>query len=386
MARPFQLVKLTLALRLLRRKHRLSVNQLAKLTGISRRTLARLENATRGSRSVIREKRTSLLHGPRDTGRGARPVGVSARTAYRLAKALLGEEETERRLEEQTRLSRFLGPDPLYKFLDDLYHYPSFLFHDSVGNRALREEFGDDYRHSLDLLLRSGFGTRNLGARLRAFRMQHDLTLVETADLLDLSKSELHRLERSERLPSPRTRYRILRLLTLPLAGHDFSRADSPAARRASSEGSQACPEQGRGGNPRRVSPPPAAGGPTRSFDSAQDKPARRHRHEPAVSTHGGGARVSSAGLKPRPTKSAVRAEWLAAVRGALAAPPPRELEAEAGPASKLRHLWLAGSLKTKELAAALGVSQSHLIRLLRGDRRPSKRLREQLQAVASRL
>src|SRR3989338_3305064 len=61
---------------------------------------------------------------------------------------------------------------------------------------------------------------------------------------------------------------------------------------------------------------PPAAGGPPRSFASAQDKPARRHRHEPfdsaqgrpAVSTHGGGARVSSAGGETRPTQSAVRA------------------------------------------------------------------------------
>ena len=77
---------------------------------------------------------------------------------------------------------------------------------------------------------------------------------------------------------------------------------------------------------------------------------------------------------------------WLAAVRAALAAPPPRELEAEAGPASNLRHLWLAGSLKTRELAAALGVSPPHLIRLLRGDRRPSKRLQEQLAALTSRL
>src|SRR3990167_5065832 len=225
----FNLQKLARLLRELRRKSGISRNRLAKLTGLSRRTLARLEDATRGSRSVIREKRTSLLHGPRDTGRGARPAGVSARTAYRLAKALLGEEETERRLEEQTRLSRFLGPDPLYKYLDDLYHFPAFLFHDSPQQRALRAEFGDDYRHALDLLLRSGFGTRNLGARLRAFRMQHDLTLVETAALVGLSKSELHRLERSERSPSPRTRYRLLRLLTLP---SDLSRAEPREALR----------------------------------------------------------------------------------------------------------------------------------------------------------
>ena len=315
--KPLNLAKLAKALSTLRRKHRISLNQLAKLTGISRRTLARLENATRGSRSVIREKRTSLLHGPRDTGRGARPAGVSARTAYRLAKALLGEEETERRLEEQTRLSRFLGPDPLYKLLDDLYHYPAFLFHDSPQQRALRAEFGDDYGHTLDLLLRSGFGTRNLGARLRAFRMQHDLTLIETAALLDLSKSELHRLERAERSPWPRVRYRILRLLTLPAAAH------------------------------------PALRGMTLSL-----------------------------------SKGRAHQERLAALKALLAQPPPKPdaRSSEPDPLAHLRHAWLAGSLKTKELAAALGVSPPHLIRLLRRDRRPSRKLCEQLAALTSRL
>ena len=337
MFNPKQLANL---LRKLRRKSGISRNQLAKLTGISRRTLARIESGYYSA------------HGPRDTEHGPR---LSARTAMRLVKALLPPEELQRHLDELTRLSRAYGTDPLYKYLDVLYHYPAFLFHDSPMQQALREEFGDDYRHSLDLLLRSGFGTRNLGARLRAFRMQHDLTLVEAADLLDLSKSELHRLERSERSPSPRSRYKILRLLTLPIdchpepvpcvsagraegpafpSGHDFSRADSPVARRASSEGSQ--------GNPRRVSPPPA-------------------------------------GL--------ARAAWLAAVRAALAARPPAPGETgDADPLEALRHVWLAGPLKTKELAAALGVSQPHLIRLLRGDRRPSRKLSEQLAALTSRL
>ena len=367
---PFNFHRLGSLLRTLRRRKRLSVNQLAKLTGISRRTLERIEK--RNSKSEIRR---GGLHESQVTSHQSRQAGVSARTAYRLAKALLGEEETERRMEDQTRLSRSLGNDPLYKFLDDLYHFPAFLFHDSPEQRALRAEFGDDYRHSLDLLLRSGFGTRNLGARLRAFRMQHDLTLIETAALLDLSKSELHRLERAERRPSPRTRYRILRLLTLPLAGHDFSRADSmsflslgekaaaslgrqqpgragnadrePAARRASSEGSQACPEQGRGGNPRRVSPPPHSR--SRSADH--------------------GARV-------------------AALKALLAQPPPKPdaRSSEPDPLAHLRHAWLAGSLKTKELAAAVGVSPPHLIRLLRRDLRPSRKLCEQLAALTSRL
>ncbi len=344
-------------LRDLRRKTGISRNQLAQVTGISRRTLARIE-----------------------TGRWSPVAGRGARTAFRLARALLGEEETERRLEEQTRLSRFLGPDPLYKYLDVLYHYPAFLFHDSPMQQALREEFGDDYRHSLDLLLRSGFGTRNLGARLRAFRLQHDLTLVETAALLGLSKSELHRLERAERSPSPRTRYRLLRLLTLPLEGHEFTRADNPVGRRASLEGAR--------GNPRRVAPPlrpqrlGRAGEPTH--------PGGGVRSDPAAGPLVAKARAGSAGLKPRPASS--RAAWLLAVRAALAARPPAPGETgDADPLARLRHAWLArvglaGPLKTKELAAALGVSQPHLIRLLRGDRRPSKRLREQLRALTSRL
>src|SRR3989338_5713883 len=111
--KPFNLAKLAKALSTLRRKIGISLNQLAKLVGVSRRTLERIEK--RNSKSETRSPR------------------LWARTAYKLAKTLLGEEETERRLEEQTRLSRFLGNDPLYKYLDDIYHYPAFLFHDSVG-------------------------------------------------------------------------------------------------------------------------------------------------------------------------------------------------------------------------------------------------------------
>src|SRR3990172_9720025 len=193
---PSSLKRLASSLRRLRRKSGISQNQRAKVVGVSRRTLERIEK--RNSKS---ETRRGTSHGSAVAGRGTRghadpstplgmtrrwgrATGMSARTAYRLAKALLGEEETERRLEEQTRLSRFLVPDPLYKLLDDLYHYPAFLFHDSPQQRALRAEFGDDYGHTLDLLLRSRFATPNFGARLRAFPMQHHLTLIETAALL----------------------------------------------------------------------------------------------------------------------------------------------------------------------------------------------------------
>lgn len=310
-----QIAKLAKALSTLRRKHRLSVNQLAKLTGLSRRTLARIES------------RSYTGHGTPATGHQPSP-----RTAFKLARVLLGEEATQRRLDDYTRLSRFYGKDPPFKLLDLLYHYPAFLFHDSPGQAALREEFGADYRHSLDLLLRSGFGTRNLGARLRAWRMQHDLTLVETAALLGLSKSELHRLERAERQPSPRTRYRILRLLTLPqLEGHGFSRA---------------------GTAPLLLGEQPAG--------------SRRTR------------RLGRAGTCT---------ERLTCLKALLSLPPP---DSSDSPLHRLRQLWLAcpvkggaGSLKTSDLAARLGISQPHLIRLLRGDRCPSRALREKLAALA---
>jgi transcriptional regulator with XRE-family HTH domain len=332
--KPINLSGFARLLRDLRRKHRISLNQLARATGLSRRTLGRLEAA--GSKSESRnfgrkakrgKAEKQILRCAQDDRKGR---GISGRTAYKLARFLLGPEATERALEDATRLSRFLGDDPLYKYLDVLYHYPAFLFHDSPEQRALRAEFGDDYRHSLDLLLRSGFGTRNLGARLRAFRMQHDLTLIETAALLDLSKSELHRLERAERNPSPRTRYRVLRLLTSPLP--------------ESVETRKACLR----------------------------RQAQLDKRPGGISVHPCLPRAESRGASVVPL-----------LKAALAARPPAPGEAgDADALARLRHVWLAGPLKTKELAAALGVSQPHLIRLLRGDRNPSRRLREQLARV----
>lgn len=448
-------------LRKLRRKTGISRNSLAKATGLSRRTLARIEAVTRDSSLVTREQKktrskkahqspvtshpsTPLPSTSLGTGRAgqSRPPGLSPRTAFKLARALLGEEETRRVLNDATRLSRFLGNNPLYKFLDVLYHYPAFLFHRSAAETLSEvegpdafQEYARDYSGSFDLLLRSGFGTRNLGARLRAFRLQHDLTLVEAADLLDLSKSELHRLERAERSPSPRTRYRILRLLTLPsfschpelVEGPAFlslgvqaagtrrpqrlgragnaSRVTAgiqPAARRASLEGSQACPvhpeqsrgEPGRGGNPRRVSLPPAAGGPTH--------PVRGVRSDPAAGPPLVQSGTLAAGLKPRPASSrvaglrsrAARPQRLAALKVLLSLPPPppkpgarssdssRAWPRESDSLDRLRHLWLAGELSARQLALQLGISQPHLIRLLRGDRRPSRALQARLESL----
>lgn len=286
------LQRLASTLKGLRHKHRLSVNRLAKATGISRRTLARIESGLYSS-------------GARGTKHEAR--ALSPRIAARLAKLLLPREQFEQTLADATRLSHTFSsdPDPLLKLLDPLYDYPSFLFHDSPGHRALREEYGADYTHSLPLLLRSGFGTRNLGARLRAFRMQHDLTLVETADLLGLSKSELHRLERAQRQPSPGARYRILRLLTLP-----------------------------------------------------------------AVALREGGPTLAKALLSLPPP---------AVHRLGVGRPKPDALDA-------LRYYWLTSHLSTRELAADLGISQPHLIRLLRGDRRPSRKLRERIAALTPRV
>lgn len=286
---PINLDRLARLLKTQRKKHRLSLNRLARLSGLSRRTLARIES-----------------------GRWSPVAGRGQRTAFKLAKALLGERETGRQLADATRLSHTFSsdPDPLLKLLDPLYDYPAFLFHDSPVHRLLREEYGSDYTHALPLLLRSGFGTRNLGARLRAFRMQHDLTLVETADLLGLSKSELHRLERAERHPSPKTRFKLLRLLTLPL--------------------------------------------------------------------HSVHLRSSAVPIQ--------RERWLRAAKALLSLPPPQPIELQDDPNSlhRLRYFWLASALSTKQLAAQLDISQPHLIRLLRGDRKPSRKLRERIQALSS--
>jgi transcriptional regulator with XRE-family HTH domain len=47
---------------------------------------------------------------------------------------------------------------------------------------------------------------------LRAFRLRHDLTLDEVAELVGVSESELHRLERGERNPGPDLEARLASL------------------------------------------------------------------------------------------------------------------------------------------------------------------------------
>ena len=49
--------------------------------------------------------------------------------------------------------------------------------------------------------------------RLRAWRVAHDLTLLEVADIVGVSEGMLSRLERGERGASPLTRIRIARRL-----------------------------------------------------------------------------------------------------------------------------------------------------------------------------
>ena len=258
----------------------------------------------------------------------------------RLLKLLLPPDKISSTLADATRLSRAyardLGgaPDD-YRLLDLLPDpYPYFLFHDGESFAALsgdpepcrraldefiRREYAPDYRDSLHrLVLRP---PRNLGLRLRAFRLQHDLTLVETASLLGLSKSQLHRLERAERDPSPPTAFKILRLLTAPLPpslGHGLSRA-------------------GKGMHLFQRESPAA---PLRRQQAGWAGTSFSH-------TTGHGSRATC--------------------RDSL---------------DSLRHLWLSGRFKTRDLAATLGISQPHLIRLLRGDRRPSKKLLERISSL----
>ena len=245
----------------------------------------------------------------------------------RLLRLFLPPDKIDSILTDATKLSRGyalqLGGDPDdYRLLDLLPDfYPYFLFHPPQDQMDLliRQEFARDYRTSLhQLVLRP---PRNLGLRLRAFRLQHDLTLVEAATLLGLSKSQLHRLERAERHPSPPTAFKILRLLTAPLPpslGHGLSRA-------------------GKGMHLFQRESPAA---PLRRQQAGWAGTSFSH-------TTGHGSRATC--------------------RDSL---------------DSLRHLWLSGRFKTRELAAALGISPPHLIRLLRGDRRPSKKLLERISAT----
>ncbi|MFQ5662393.1 MAG: helix-turn-helix domain-containing protein [Terriglobia bacterium] len=325
-------INLAKALRQLRRNHRLSLNRLAQLTGISRRTLARIESGYYTSHQT-------------ESGRGARhPPRLSPRTAFRLARFLLPPEQLQQVIADYTRplgakrrsRAESRDDDP-YDLLPDLY--PAFLFHDlrlhsqrsEDPERSRRtaqqiyDEFAPGYAPAFFRLIL--LPEKNLLQRLQAFRLQHDLTLKETAYLLDLSTSQLHRLERAERQPSPRTRFKLLRLLTLPL---------SPEAVRSLSR-------QLRGPRPR-----------------------------PCLQLAGRRSRVA-------------RRQRLDALKALLSIPAPEPIEFSRDPdrLHRLRYLWLSENRSTRALARQLGISPPHLIRLLRGDRRPSRSLRERIEALS---
>ena len=312
--KPINLSRLAKLLKQVRRKTKLSLNLVSQATGISRRTLARLES---GHYTGHGPARRSLGVGGR-TLRSSQSVGghtLSPRVAMRLVKLLLPADRIDEILSDATRLSRSLGDEPLYRYLDVLYDYPAVLFHSSAA-RALAEQdpafarrLTRDFRNTFPLLLRSGFGTRNLGRRLRAFRLRHDLTLIETAALLDISKSELHRIESGQRRPSPRLRFRLLRLLTLPVLSPDTGHRTPATFLKAFLS-----------------LPPPTP---------------------PEFSNDPDGRNLSRADARDR-----------------------------------LRYHWLNSYASTKALAGQLGISQPHLIRLLRGDRKPSRRLRERITAL----
>jgi len=346
-------------LRQFRQKHRLSINKVSKLSGISRRTLTRIEagfysshesQATgRGSPAV----RSSKSIGGPPAVRSSKGVGgqtLSPRIAFRLAQLLLPPDQARQTVHGQA--------DPFDLINEVLDPYPAFLFHDfrahsersrsvaktppvppvlsavegsGAEGRFLRggdpersrgaadpfAEFAPDYSGAFFRLIL--MPERNLAQRHRAFRLQHGLTLKDTAYLLDLSLSHLHALETAQRSPSPRTRFRILRLLTLPFPN------------RGSSEEVLGLPRQRRG---------------TRSY----------------------------------------RQQHLNALKALLSIPPPEpiELTDDSDRLHRLRYLWLTSTDSTRHLAARLDISQPHLIRLLRGDRRPSRSLRQRLELLTA--
>lgn len=328
-------------LRQFRQKHRLSINQLAKLSGISRRTLTRIEAGFYSS------------HKSQATGRGSPAVrsskGVggrmlSPRIAYRLAQLLLPPDQARQTVHGQA--------DPFDLINEVLDPYPAFLFHHAPYRlrQKFAQEFAPDYSGAFFRLIL--MPERNLAQRLRAFRLQHGLTLKDTAYLLDLSLSHLHALETGQRSPSPRTRFRILRLLTLPFPATTTAACPAPS----SGGHSFTCPEWNRGSRAERGALSP------RGY-------ARRHGSMPA-------GWVGGSTSKPR----------LDALKALLSIPPPEpiELADDSDCLHRLRYLWLTSTDSTRHLAARLGISQPHLIRLLRGDRRPSRSLRQRLELLTA--
>ncbi len=97
--------------------------------------------------------------------------------------------------------------------------------------------------------------------------------------------------------------------------------------------------------------------------------------------------RASQRGVLSRDTRS-YRQQHLNSLKTLLSIPPPEpiELTDDSDRLHRLRYLWLTSTDSTRPLAARLGISQPHLIRLLRGDRRPSRSLRRRLELLTAPL
>ena len=78
----------------------------------------------------------------------------------------------------------------------------------------------------------------------------------------------------------------------------------------------------------------------------------------------------------------------LDALKTLLSIPPPEPVELADDPdrLHRLRYLWLTSTDSTRQLAARLQISQPHLIRLLRGDRRPSRSLQQRIEFLTAPL
>ena len=375
------LESLAFSIKTFRRKHGVSLNQLSKLSGISRRTLTRVEAGFYSSHgpalpvppvpsvaegSVVEG---SVVEGPRVTGH--EPRHLSPRVAYRLAQLLLPPDRFQQMLQRGTEppFPFNLLPDP----------YPLFLFHHSPPaiRRQFEQEFAPDYSGAFFRLIL--MPERNLAQRLRAFRLQHGLTLKDTAYLLDLSLSHLHALETAQRQPSPRTRFKLLRLLTLPIN----AKTPRPAGPLSTSGHSFTCPEWNRGSPAEQQYPLP------QGKAMATSSPGRVGKHNASPRTHHPQPRPSPTHrARPTPRVAGRRARVadqprLNALKALLSIPPPEpiELTDDSDRLHRLRYLWLTSTDSTR-----LGISQPHLIRLLRGDRRPSRSLRRRLELLTAPL
>ena len=348
--------RLSKRLKQYRKREGLSVNRLAELTGISRRTLSRIEaqrnpvypaiggakrdadnpSAIPSSEALAKGEALTPLSGGLAEAEAYTP---SPRIAAKLSRYLTNVCHSEwsapqaGAVEEsypcgnssrmESAAADLLAPPSAAASPAAVVYHGARTRAEKMLEREIALLVGTPWRQ----LVRHRIA--GVGERLREFRLRHDLTLRETAELAGISVTHLQAIETGAREPSPRSRFRLMRLLTVPLQ---------------------------------------------------RGTPARRGGEIPSVAE---GLTIPIPNF--RSSDFDFRQRLLTHLREQLALPAaPSRVPARRGgnPADYLRYLWLTSKGSTADLAASLDISQPHLIRLLRGDRAPSRKLSARIVAL----